>query len=104
MGLLRGMRFCMAMRLHTLIYASAVSVPAIGICYDAKIEAFLRYMGTPYVTEAENVRKQELIALAGEVLENREKLCRHLTEKGHEMRALAEEDARRALTLLRTKN
>lgn len=101
MGLLRGMRFCMAMRLHTLIYASAVSVPAIGICYDAKIEAFLRYMGTPFVTEAENIREQELFALAGEVLENREKLSGHLMEKGHEMRALAEEDARRALALLR---
>ena len=101
MGLLRGMRFCMAMRLHTLIYASAVSVPAVGICYDAKIEAFLRYMGTPYLTDGDHIDGQALTALAGEVLKKREAISVQLIEKGREMRALAEEDARRALALLR---
>ena len=45
MGVLGRCEFVISMRLHLLIYAVAVGKPPLGISYDPKIDAMMRYMG-----------------------------------------------------------
>jgi polysaccharide pyruvyl transferase CsaB len=44
-GLLGRCRMVVAMRLHALIFASGQGLPLVGVAYDDKVTAFLRYMG-----------------------------------------------------------
>lgn len=45
MGVLERCEFVISMRLHLLIYAVAIGKPPLGISYDPKIDAMMRYMG-----------------------------------------------------------
>jgi polysaccharide pyruvyl transferase CsaB len=47
MGALGAMDLVVAMRLHALILAAAMSTPVVGIIYDPKIRAFLESIGQP---------------------------------------------------------
>ncbi len=44
-GLMGRCRAVVAMRLHALIFASGQGLPLVGVAYDEKVTAFLRYMG-----------------------------------------------------------
>lgn len=46
-GLLARLSVAVGMRLHMLIYATHMHIPAIGISYDPKVDAFLAYAGQP---------------------------------------------------------
>ncbi len=37
------------MRLHALIFAALNKVPMLGISYDPKVEAFMKFVGQPYI-------------------------------------------------------
>lgn len=45
-GLLSRMELVVAMRLHTLLYASCSGTPTVGISYDPKIASFAKYIGS----------------------------------------------------------
>lgn len=47
MGVLGAMELVVAMRLHALIFAAAMSTPVVGIVYDPKVRAFLESIGQP---------------------------------------------------------
>jgi polysaccharide pyruvyl transferase CsaB len=49
-GLLGRCRAVVAMRLHALIFASGQGLPLVGVAYDDKVTAFLRYMGQKLYT------------------------------------------------------
>lgn len=42
MAVLGQAKFCVAMRLHTLIFSARMGVPLLGLVYDPKVESFLR--------------------------------------------------------------
>ncbi|GHV32610.1 hypothetical protein FACS18949_04060 [Clostridia bacterium] len=44
-GLMSRMRAVVAMRLHALIFAAGQGVPLVGVSYDVKAMAFLKYLG-----------------------------------------------------------
>ena len=44
-GALSRMEAVVSMRLHALIFAAGQGVPLVGVVYDPKVSAFLRYMG-----------------------------------------------------------
>ncbi len=54
------MEVCIGMRLHTLIYASANSVPLIGLVYDPKINGFMDYIGQKSYIDVERVTFERL--------------------------------------------
>jgi len=50
MGVTGRMRYFAGMRLHSLILASAMNVPCIGLAYAPKVRHFMELMGTPEST------------------------------------------------------
>ena len=44
-GALSRMEAVVSMRLHALIFAAGQGIPLVGIVYDPKVSAFLRYIG-----------------------------------------------------------
>lgn len=62
-GLLGRCRTVVAMRLHALIFASGQGIPLVGVAYDDKVAAFLKYMGQELFTSFDGVDADGLKAL-----------------------------------------
>jgi len=99
LGVLRRMEFVAAMRLHTLIYSTAVGTPSIGLAYDGKLRAFMQTTGQPYMLE--EPEEEAFFAFAAEILEKRQTLSASLVEQVQTYRALAHRDAADALGLMK---
>ncbi|MBQ7299016.1 MAG: polysaccharide pyruvyl transferase CsaB [Clostridia bacterium] len=99
LGLLRRVEFVAAMRLHTLIYSTAVGTPAIGLAYDGKLRAFMETTGQPYMLEEPD--EAAFMRYAGELLVQRDALSDALLSALDTYRAQAMQDAADALSLLR---
>lgn len=91
------------MRLHSLIYAMACSVPFIALSYDRKVRAFAEYAEMPYVIDApEGWESGTLINAVNSIIDNRQTIIEKEKNKASEFRRLAENDAVLAVKLLRT--
>lgn len=99
LGVLRRMEFVTAMRLHTLIYSTAVGTPGIGLAYDGKIRAFMETTGQPMMLDAPD--EDAFLACAARLLAERDAMAGALLEKIPSYRALAHRDAADALGLMR---
>ncbi len=62
-GLLSRMRVVVSMRLHALIFAAGKGVPLVGLVYDPKVSAFLRYIGQELFVDWEALDAEKLCAL-----------------------------------------
>lgn len=61
-GLMERMRAVVSMRLHGLIFAAGQGVPLVGISYDPKVRAFLKYIGQEPCMELKEASADRLIA------------------------------------------
>lgn len=102
-ALIEDMSFVIGMRLHMLIYASAAGVPAIGLSYDPKVEAFLEYADQPKAFDAGKADKAVLIKAAEELTQNRDAICAKVSKRGDELKCLAATDAKKAIELVNKK-
>lgn len=59
-GLISRMNVLVGMRLHALVFAAKNSVPTVGISYDPKVAAFLKYIGRSNYVEGRLFDAQEL--------------------------------------------
>jgi len=85
-GIMSRMRAVVSMRLHALIFAAGHGVPLIGVVYDPKVSAFLRYIGREYYTELENASCARLLELVrGCIAENSGSTQRLAVEKLRDM-------------------
>ena len=98
LGVLRRMEFVAAMRLHTLIYSTAVGTPAIGLAYDGKLRAFMETAGLPYMLE--EPEETQFLDCAAQILSERAAISAALLEHVQSYRTLAYRDAEDALALL----
>ncbi len=99
LGVLRRMEFVAAMRLHTLIYSTAVGTPVIGIAYDEKIRAFMETTGQPFMLDEPD--EDAFLSCVEQLLSERERLSAELLDMIPSYRALAHQDAKEALELLK---
>ena len=99
LGVLRRMEFVAAMRLHTLIYSTAVGTPVIGLAYDGKIRAFMETTGQPMMLDDPD--EETFLAYTARLLGEREAMSAALAEKIPTYRELAYLDAKEALVLMR---
>ena len=62
-AIVRQMKLCVAMRLHSLLYAACGEVPSVGLSYDPKVTGCARYLGISCI-EFDDVTAQRLIDTA----------------------------------------
>ena len=62
-GLLRRMEVVVSMRLHALIFAAGQGVPLVGLVYDPKVSAFLKYIGQDLYVDLQDLTAEGLWAL-----------------------------------------
>lgn len=101
LGIISRSSTVIGMRLHTLIFASAVSVPMIGIIYDPKIKGTMEYMHQPYCIDAAAMDGKELLKMAKACLDNSEKIKKQLETENEILRGKAAQNAELAVELLK---
>lgn len=84
-GLMARMRAVVSMRLHGLIFAAGHGVPLVGIVYDPKVSAFLRYLGQEHAVELKDADGKSLARLIAAAIdgarpEEQEKAAARLRE------------------------
>lgn len=100
LGLIAGMQLVVGMRLHALIMAAVMGVPAVGISYDPKVDSFLKTTEQPNAGRVETLDFSNLSREVFRVLENRDELAARLGKRVGELRAEARQSARLVLELL----
>ena len=63
MGVLARMSAVVAMRLHALIFAASGGVPIVGVDYDPKVTAFMKYIGEEGSLPFRDISRERLQAL-----------------------------------------
>lgn len=100
LGIVGGAEFILGMRLHILIYAAKMGTPVIGLTYDPKVEATMRYIGQEFIEPVENINPITLCRYVDEIMKNSETLTQELIAIGEDAKAKALENTRLALELL----
>ena len=59
-GALSRMEAVVSMRLHALIFAAGQGIPLVGVVYDPKVSAFLRYIGQERFCDLEALTEENL--------------------------------------------
>ncbi len=57
------------MRLHALIFAAGQGVPLVGVVYDPKVSAFLRYIGQELFMDLGDITAESLAAMLDRAVE-----------------------------------
>jgi len=70
MGIINQMDAIIGMRLHSLIFAVNCSIPAVGLSYDPKVDAFMEEVGLPYLPSL-SFNPEELISAVLGLLDNK---------------------------------
>lgn len=68
-GALSRMEAVISMRLHALIFAAGQGVPLVGVVYDPKVSAFLRYIGQELFMDLGDITAESLAAMLDRAVE-----------------------------------
>jgi len=100
-GLISRCRMLVGMRLHSLIFAASAGVPAMALAYDPKVYNFMKSLGlSEYTLDLQTMDMEALASMLNTVWKQRTRIRVLLTERGGEIRLLAQENAALALDLL----
>lgn len=72
-GVLARMQVVVSMRLHALIFAAGQGIPLIGVVYDPKVSAFLRYIGQDLFVSLADVTAEQLCAMIDQAVARTER-------------------------------
>lgn len=83
LSVIRGAKFTIGMRLHSLIFSIVSNVPCIGISYSNKVCDLMSYVGlSKYVVSLEDDFETKITPLVADIFEN-DIEYRNLLEKAH---------------------
>ncbi|MBR3933832.1 MAG: polysaccharide pyruvyl transferase CsaB [Clostridia bacterium] len=88
------------MRLHSLIYATTLAIPAMALVYDPKVSAFMGSLNQPDCISAENFRLDDAKQCLDGLVYQNEKRRKILCETNKELRKKAEDNTGYAIELL----
>ena len=100
MAVLSRARMCLAMRLHTLIFAARVAVPTVGLVYDPKVGSYLQELGLPSAGDVERFDVEQAISVCDGLLEDYDAALARLKEKSGALASAARENERMLVELL----
>ncbi|MBO5452540.1 MAG: polysaccharide pyruvyl transferase CsaB [Clostridia bacterium] len=100
MGICANSKFVLSMRLHALMYGANSGIPVIGLGYDPKVEAYLRYMQHSFMTDINNLSYDSVVKMVDEIMENYEDISAKLKDRGAFMREKAKRNPEIACELL----
>lgn len=101
LGLLGELKLVVGMRLHALIMAAVMGVPAVGISYDPKVDSFLKISEQPNAGRVETLDYSVLSEEVFTVLDNYEEALERLSRRVNELRAESRRTAEYVLELLK---
>jgi len=88
------------MRLHSLIYATTLEIPAMALVYDPKVSAFMESLNQPDCVNVESFRYQEAKEILNRIINERELRKSQLHRTNAILKKTAEENATYAIQLL----
>ncbi len=100
-GVISRMKLIMAERLHSLIYAADAYVPVVGLSYDAKVDAFMEYIGTSTAVSVEDFEPEKVKAAVAEIFEKYDEIKAALKTKKMFLCTKAKESAQVAIDLIK---
>ncbi len=99
-GVVRGCKLLIGMRLHALIYAAGGGVPVIGLAYDPKVTGFMEYIGQERLCSIEKLDGEKLCAYVDEICASHGEIHASLSEKAEDLREKADKNARLCASFL----
>ena len=100
MGVLGNAKLCLAMRLHTLIFAAKMVVPTMGLVYDPKVESYLKELELPTAGNVEQFDVTQAIKNADKLMEEYSVCLEKLKVKSEELAGNAKQNETELLKLL----
>lgn len=100
MAVLGQAKLCLAMRLHTLIFAARMAVPAMGLVYDPKVDSYLQELELPSAGHVDSFDGDEAIRRADGLLADYGNVLARLRRKSAALTQAAKENERLLLEML----
>ena len=100
MGVIARSRLCVAMRLHTLIFAARVAVPLVGLVYDPKVASYLEELEMPSAGDVSDLRREYAAAQVDGLMADYGRRRARLEERSRALAEAARENERLLLELL----
>jgi len=104
LGVIQKCDLLIGMRLHALIYAATLGVPMIGLAYEAKVQAFLNYIGQVTAGDITSIEFEHLCKVIDDVWPRRHEIAEQLKRDVIKLKEKAMENARLAVQLLEQQN
>ena len=104
MAVLGQAELCVAMRLHTLIFAARMAVPTVGLVYDPKVDSYLKELDLPSAGEVERFDVDRACQVCDELMADYDRILARLKERSAALSAAARENETLLLELLRKKS
>ncbi len=99
-GVIDVCEFTLSMRLHLLIFAASRSVPMVGISYDKKVDSFMKYIDLDAACDVRYFEPSDIVNAVVNIVENRDKLVKKLSDKKLEFNKLTNDDAKAVIAML----